>query len=122
MKKTMSSTSDSSNGQQKTRREEYSSGWLVLTRHQSVSHIIDALLDLPPYREFNQKELASHAGVSRKSVGRHIELLEAVEIIERIPDTSPTRFRFNPDSDVSQAITMLDGAMNAVGAEEIENE
>lgn len=118
----MSSVSDSDNSQQKARREEYPSGWLVLTRHQSVSYIIDALLDLPSHREFNQKELASHAGVSRKSVGRHIELLEAADVIEQVPDTSPTRFRFNPESDVSQAIIMVDGAMNAAGVEEIEDE
>lgn len=108
--------------EQKTRREEYPSGWLMLTRHQSVAYIIDALLDLPPYREFNQRELASHAGVSRKSVGRHMELLEDLDVIEQVPDTSPPRYRFNPESDVSQAITMVDGAVNAAGANEIENE
>lgn len=118
----MSSITDGDNGQQKAHREEYPSGWLLLTRHQSVAYIIDALLDLPAHREFNQKELASHAGVSRKSVGRHIELLEAIDVIEQVPNTSPPRYRFNPESDVSQAITMVDGAVNAAGVEEIRDE
>lgn len=94
----------------------------MLTRHQSVAYIIDALLDLPSHREFNQKELASHAGVSRKSVGRHIDLLETAGVVERIPNTAPTRFRFDPESDVSQAIIEIDGAMNAVGVEETREE
>lgn len=98
-------------------REEYPSGWLKLTSKESVSYIIDALLDLPEKREFNQTELAEMAGVSRKSVTRHIDLLKQVEIIEPVPDTSPTRYRFNPDSVVSQAIMELDVAMNKMGPE-----
>jgi hypothetical protein len=110
----MSSTPPTTH-EQKGRRDEYPSGWLVLTRHESVAYIIDALLDLPPHREFNQKELASHAGVSRKSVGRHIELLADAGVVEGVPNTAPTRYRFDPESDVSKAIIMADGAMNAVG-------
>lgn len=98
-------------------RGEYPSGWLVLTSKESVAYIVDALLDLPERREFNQTELADLAGVSRKSVNRHIKLLKQVEVVEPVPDTTPTRYRFNPDSEVSQAIMELDNAMNKVGPE-----
>lgn len=96
-------------------RDEYPSGWLVLTKHTSVARMIDALLDLPPHREFTQSELAEMADVSRQSVNRHLDLLLAIEVIEPVDATSPQRYRFDPHSDVSEAIVSLDGAMNAVG-------
>lgn len=108
-------TPESSNASEKAVREEYPSGWLVLTRYESVPYIIDALLDLPPHREFNQSELADHAGVSRQSVSRHLELLLDSEVIEPVENTSPQRYRFNEDSPVSRALIQLDGAMNAAG-------
>lgn len=96
-------------------RERYRSGWLALTKNESVSMMIDALLDLPPYREFNQTELADMANVSRQSVGRHIDLLVGLSIIERVDGTSPQRYRFDPESPVSEALVRLDGAISAVG-------
>lgn len=91
-------------------REKYPSGWLTLTKNDSVSLMIDALLDLPPYREFNQTELADMADVSRQSVNRHIDLLVGLNIVEEVEGTS--RFRFNPESNVSEAIIRLDGAIS----------
>jgi DNA-binding transcriptional ArsR family regulator len=96
-------------------RERYPSGWLALTRHESVPRIVDALLDCPPRREFNQSELADAADVSRQSVNRHVDLLLDVGILEPVEETRPQRFRFDPESDVSRAIIRLEGAMNAAG-------
>ena len=93
-------------------REEYPSAWIALTRNESVGYIIDALLDLPSHREFNQTELADMAGVSRNSVGTHLDLLLTVDIIEPVTGSSPRRYRFNADSDVSRALIQLEGAMN----------
>lgn len=94
-------------------REEHPTGWLVLTRYESIPYIIDALLDLPPRREFNQSELAEMADVSRQSVNRHLDLLLEIAIIEPVEGTSPQRYRFNAENEVSQALIQLDGAMNA---------
>lgn len=96
-------------------REDYPSGWLVLARNESVARIVDALLDLPPHREFNQSELADHADVSRQSVNRHLDLLVDISVVEPVANTRPQRYRFDPTSDVSRAIVELDGAMNAAG-------
>jgi predicted transcriptional regulator len=110
----MSKTSDK---EKKMRRDEYPSGWLVLTQNEAVAYIIDALLDLPPTREFNQTELAREAGVSRQSVGKYLDLLLGVGIIAPVEGTTRQRYHFNPESPVSEAIMRLDGEMNAVGAE-----
>lgn len=90
-------------------------GWRVIARNNSVVEIIDALLDMPPHREFNQSELAEFADVSRKSVHNHLGLLLDLDIVTEVPNTSPQRFRFNPESDISQAIVRLDGAVNNAG-------
>lgn len=94
-------------------REQYPTGWLVLAKNESAAKIVDALLDLPHHREFNQTELANMANVSRQSVANHRELLLDVRVIEQVQGTS--RYRFNPESEVSRAIIQLDGAMNAAG-------
>jgi DNA-binding transcriptional ArsR family regulator len=85
------------------------SGWLLITRNRSVNKMIDTLLDLPPHREFHKSELADLADVSRNSVGTHIDLLLELEIVESVPGTSPTRYRFNTDSEVSRKLMELDG-------------
>lgn len=98
-------------------RESYPTGWLVLTKNESAAKIVDALLDLPSTREFNQSELAKQADVSRQSVKNHLDLLLGIDVIEEVEGTHPQRYRFNPESDVSKAIIRLDGAMNATGPE-----
>lgn len=99
----------------KRTRLEHPSGWLLLTRHESVQLMLDALLSYPPYREFNKTELAEQAGVSRQSVGNHLDLLLRLEILEPVNGTTPQRYRFNEESAVSQGIIDLNGRINAVG-------
>lgn len=106
---------DSSNPEQRASRARSPSGWLVLTRNDSVPYVIDALLDLAARREFNQTELAELAGVSRQSVARHLDLLLSAGVVEPVENTSPQRYRFDPDSEVSRALVQLDGAVNAAG-------
>ena len=93
-------------------RLEHSTGWLLLAKHDSVCIIIDALLGLPPQSELNKTELAEHAGVSRQSVTDHIDLLLALDVLEAVPDTSPTRYRM-PDSAVVKELFELNSALNA---------
>lgn len=111
----MAPGADSALDEQRAFRDDYPSGWLALTKNESVPYIVDALLDLPPRREVNQTELADLAGVSRQSVSRHRDLLLMAGVIEPVAGTSPQRYRFDPESPVSRALIQLDGAMNAVG-------
>lgn len=110
----MAKTSDHERDTQEL-RETYPSGLMALLKNESIAYILDALLDAPPHREFNQSELARSAGVSRQTVSRHLELLLGLGILDEVENTSPTRYRFNPDSDVSTALVELEGAVNAAG-------
>lgn len=94
-------------------RKEHPSGWLHLTQHDAIPILVDALLDLPPNREFNKTELAEHAGVTRQTVGNYTDLLVEVELIEEVPNTSPRRYRV-ADSDVVRELFELNSALNNV--------
>lgn len=115
----MSETTDR-NREAKELREEYPSGLMALMKNESIAYILDALLDAPPHREFNQSELAREAGVSRQTVNRHLDLLVGLSIMEEVADTSPTRYRFDPESDVNTALLKLERAINAAATEHIE--
>ena len=95
-------------------RKKHPSGWLYLTQHDAVPILVDALLDLPPNREFNKTEFAEHAGVTRQTVGNYTDLLSEVELIEAVPDTSPRRYRV-ADSTVVRELFELNSALNSVG-------
>jgi hypothetical protein len=114
----MSSTdqADGDRGQKKALRKEHPSGWLYLTQHDAIPILVDALLDLPPNREFNKTELADHAGVTRQTVGNYTDLLLEVDIIEAVPNTSPQRYRV-ADSEVVRELFELNSALNTAGAE-----
>jgi len=110
----MAETTDPDRERQKF-RESYPSGFMAVMKNESIAYILDALLDAPPHREFNQSELAREAGVSRQTVNRHLDLLVGLGVLESVSETSPTRYRFDPKSDVSSALIRLEGAINAAG-------
>lgn len=105
---------DGDREQKKDLRMEHPSGWLHLTQHDAVPILVDALLDLPPNREFNKSEFAEHAGVTRQTVGNYTDLLLEVELIEEVPNTSPRRYRV-ADSDVVRELFELNSALNNAG-------
>ncbi|MCU4801653.1 helix-turn-helix domain-containing protein [Halobacteria archaeon HArc-gm2] len=94
-------------------RLEHPSGFLALTKHESVPILVDALLDLPPGREMNKTEFAEHAGVTRQTVSTYVDLLLELDVVEAVPNTSPQRYRL-ADSDVVQELFELNSALNAV--------
>lgn len=90
------------------------SGLLYLMGNESVPILLDALLDLPPGREFNKSEFADHAGVTRQTVANYLDLLQEVEIVEPVPKTSPQRFQL-AESAVVEDLFALNSALNTVG-------
>jgi predicted AAA+ superfamily ATPase len=98
----------------KEARHRHPSGLLYLMRHESVPILLDALLDLPPGREFNKTELAEHAGVTRQTVANYVDLLLELDVVDEVPDTSPRRYRL-AESSVVDELFALNSAINAVG-------
>jgi len=98
----------------KEARLENPSGVLHLFQHESVPILIDAILTLPPGREFNKTEFAEHAGVTRQTVSNYIDLLLETDVVEEVPNTSPRRYRV-AKSDVVQELFELNSALNVAG-------
>lgn len=98
----------------KEARLENPSGVLYLFQHESVPILIDAILTLPPGREFNKTELAEHAGVTRQTVSNYIDVLLETEIVEEVPNTSPRRYEV-ASSEVVQELFELNSALNTAG-------
>lgn len=88
------------------------SGIGYLFQNDSVSDMVEALLECPPGRGFNKSELAAAAGVTRQTVARHVDLLLAADIIEEIPDTGPPRYRV-AESTVMADLQGLDEAIRS---------
>jgi hypothetical protein len=95
----------------KEARLENPTGVLHLFQHESVPILIDALLTLPPGREFNKTEFADHAGVTRQTVSNYIDLLLETDVVEEVPNTSPRRYRV-AKTDVVQELFELNSALN----------
>lgn len=102
----------------KERRRRNPSAWLELTDNQTLPLVIDALLDSPPGREFNKKELGDHAGVSRESVRKYVDTLLKFNIVTEVPGTNPRRYRLNDEGKATRALFELQSALNAEGATE----
>jgi len=83
-------------------------GWKTLTA-DGVDSLIDTLLDLPSTREFNKSELAEMAGVSRNTVGNHIDTLEQAGFATKVPHAP--RYRVDSESEPFRLATKLDVAV-----------
>ena len=98
----------------KEARLENPTGVLHLFQYKSVPILIDAILTLPPGREFNKTEFADHAGVTRQTVSNCIDFLLETEIVEEVPNTSPRRYRV-AKSEAVKELFELNSALNAAG-------
>jgi biotin operon repressor len=93
-----------------TLRDEYPSGWRILTQHESVGYMIDALIDAPDH-QFSKSKLAEKAGVSRQSVHTHLDLLQALDIVTAV-DESPEKYTLNSDDEMVRQLHRLNGLVN----------
>lgn len=93
-------------------RDEYPSGWRILTQNESVGYVLDALMDTLPGAEFTKTELAAEAGVSRQSLYTHLDLLLALDVLEPVERSSPQRYRVNEESEVLEVLHQLNGVVN----------
>lgn len=81
---------------------DHPSGLLYLLQHESIPILPDAILELPPGREFNKIEFAVPAGVTRQIISTYIHHLLEVDILEEVPNTSPQRYRMAQSNIVAE--------------------
>lgn len=89
------------------RPEEHPQGLLYFTRYDSIPIMVDALFDSPTSREFTRRELADKAGLSPRSVGDRIDILDELGVIERVEGTD--RFSLNLNGAITWKLRELDG-------------
>ncbi|WP_436933716.1 winged helix-turn-helix domain-containing protein [Halovenus marina] len=117
-------TNDSSSDDfdvKKSRLETNPSGWMTLTRYETVRLIVDALLEAPPGYQFNKSELERRAGVSREAIREHIPLLIELGVVEEIDNGAWAEYQLNDDGKVTRQIFQLNNAANSVLAGERKN-
>lgn len=96
----------------KQMRLDNPSGWLELSMYESLSLMVDAIVDAPPEYTFTNPELASRAGVSDESVRNHIETLEELGVVTYSDEDS--RYQVNENSRVLREVFALNDSVNAV--------
>jgi DNA-binding transcriptional ArsR family regulator len=94
------------------------SGWIELTRYQTVRLLIDALLESSPNHQFNKSELERRTGMSRESIREHIPRLIELGIIEEVENGGWPEYRLNDDGKVTKELFELNSAVNSVLAGE----
>ncbi len=118
-------TSEESGFDAKQARLNNSSGWVELTRYQTVRLLIDALLESSPGHKFNKSELERRTGMSRESIREHIPRLVELGVIEEVSDGGWAEYRLNDDGKVTKELFELNSAANSVlsgGQKNIETE
>ena len=104
-------TSEDTDGEMAALRDEYPSGWRVLTQHESVGYMIDALMYAPDYH-FSKSKLAEQAGVSRQSVHTHLPLLRRLGIVSVVEDSSPEQYTLDSGDELVRELHRLNGLVN----------
>jgi predicted transcriptional regulator len=100
----------------KRQRSEHPTGWLYLCQHESIHLVIDALLRVDPRTEFTKSELVEFAGISTRSVRRHIDTL--VELGVMAETAGGRRYHYDIESPVGQRVVELNVEINTVSATE----
>jgi len=90
------------------------SGWLKLTRYESVRLIIDALLEAPPDYRFNKSELKRRSGLSREAIREHLPLLVELGVVREIDTEAWQEYELNSNGKVTKELFALNSALNSV--------
>ena len=97
------------------------SGWIKLTRYETVRLVIDALLEAPPEYRFNKSELARRAGVSTEAIREHLDTLIDLGVVEEVDGSEWPEYQLNDEGKVTKELFELNSAVNSVLAGEPKN-
>lgn len=110
----MPTDSGSSEFDMKQSRLDNPSGWIELTRYETVRLLIDALLEAPPGYQFNKSELERRTGVSREAIRTHLPRLIELGVVERQESGEWPEYQLNDDGKVTKELFELNSAVNSV--------
>lgn len=93
---------------QKEFRKNFPSGWMELTRVETLILLVDVLLEAPPTREFTHNELAEKAGLNQRSVEAHIDSLVELGLVVKLEEGRETpRYTINERSPIKRRLDDL---------------
>jgi len=95
-------------------RKEFPSGWMEVSRYETLVLIIDVLLESPTSREFTPGELATESGSTTKSVTSHLDKLVEVGVVEKLDNRNPVRYTLNERSPITQKLFELNTTVQRV--------
>jgi len=98
----------------KQSRLDNPSGWIALTRYETVRLLVDALLEAPPEYQFNKSELERRTGVSAEAIRKHLPTLIEMGIVEEVEGSEWPEYRLNDDGKVPKELFELNSAVNSV--------
>lgn len=102
-------------------RLENPSGWVKLTRYETVRLLVDALLESPPDHQFNKSELERRTGLSREAIREHLPFLVELGVVEEVDSSDWAEYRLNDDGKVTKELLELNSAVNSVLSGEPKN-
>jgi DNA-binding transcriptional ArsR family regulator len=90
---------------QKEFRKEFPSGWMELTRYDTLVLVIDAMLEAPESREFTTGEISTKSGASERSIKDHIDVLVELGILDELREgRDEPRYTINNDSLITKKL------------------
>lgn len=103
----------------KTFRKKAPSGWMEVSRYETLALVLDALLGAPPTREFTVGELADHSGASERGIRNRINSLVHLGVITELEDREPVRYSINSRSPITQKLYELNSTVERVKEESL---
>jgi len=100
-------------------RKNFPSGWMEVSRYETLVLVIDALLESPSAREFTPEELGEEAGSTDKSVEKHLDKLVNLGVINKLENRDPVRYSLNEYSPITQKLYELNTTVQRVKEEDL---
>lgn len=95
-------------------RKNFPSGWVEVSRYETLVLVIDALLESSPTREFTPEELGDEAGSTGKSVETHLEKLVDLGVVNELENRNPVRYSLNERNPITQKLYELNTTVRRV--------
>lgn len=101
-------------------RKKLPSGWMEVSRYESLALMIDALLSTPTNREFTGTELQEAAGISDRTFDNRIGSLVRLGIVNELEEgREEPRYTLNEKNPITQKIIELNRTVENVKSDDL---